>query len=342
MLLKGGERLPDKKITDKDYLCLSTMLKARESRMLSREGLERLLELGNFGEAARALADNGYEDMSGMSADSIDAALARRRTEELNEIAGMVPEKEVVDIFRAKYDYHNAKVAIKSEGTGTDAGYLYSGSGRISPEKIRAALTEDDYRFLPQILGEAMKQAKSELSRTGNPQLADIVLDKAYFAELQKMAEKPQNGFLKEYVRLLIDSANLRTAVRMVRMGKGQELLRTMLIPGGSVDAGRLAQNAEPGDGLAGIFAASMLRKAGELGGEAMKGGRMTDFELACDNAVTAFLRKAKTVGFGAEVVAGYLGAVENEITAVRMILTGLLAGISPERLKERLRETYA
>jgi ABC-type uncharacterized transport system permease subunit len=36
------------------------------------------------------------------------------------------------------------------------------------------------------------------------------------------------------------------------------------------------------------------------------------------------------------------VAAVESDITAVRMILTGLLAGIHPEQLKERLRDTYA
>jgi len=39
--------------------------------------------------------------------------------------------------------------------------------------------------------------------------------------------------------------------------------------------------------------------------------------------------------------VVGYLAAEENAITTVRMILTGLLSGIDPDRLKERLRDTY-
>ena len=37
----------------------------------------------------------------------------------------------------------------------------------------------------------------------------------------------------------------------------------------------------------------------------------------------------------------GYLTAEEGNTMAVRMVLTGLLAGIAPERLKERLRESY-
>ena len=37
-----------------------------------------------------------------------------------------------------------------------------------------------------------------------------------------------------------------------------------------------------------------------------------------------------------------YLAAVEGEITAVRMILTGKLSGIEPETIRERLRDLYA
>ena len=67
----------------------------------------------------------------------------------------------------------------------------------------------------------------------------------------------------------------------------------------------------------------------------------MTQFEKACDNAVNAFLDTARRTGFGSEVAVGYLAAEENAITTVRMVMTGLLSGIDPERLKERLRDTY-
>ena len=68
----------------------------------------------------------------------------------------------------------------------------------------------------------------------------------------------------------------------------------------------------------------------------------MTAFERACDNAVNSYLRSAKLVSYGPEAVVAYLAAVEGEITAVRMILTGKLAGVAPETIRERLRDLYA
>ena len=81
---------------------------------------------------------------------------------------------------------------------------------------------------------------------------------------------------------------------------------------------------------------------AAALGAAALKGGAMTAFELECDNAVAGCLSAAKMIPFGAEPVAEYLALVECEITAARMILTGRLAGIEPEVIRERLRDINA
>ena len=96
------------------------------------------------------------------------------------------------------------------------------------------------------------------------------------------------------------------------------------------------------GESLIALFAHSKLEKAASLGAEAISGGSLTPFELECDNAVTAQLKSAKLMSYGPESVVAYVAAVENEITAVRMILTGFLDGIDSARTKERLRDTYA
>ncbi len=334
--------MSEKKSTDRDYLFLSSLLKARESNMLTGERLERMLASGSFSDAARALAEIGWPDMSALDRAGVDAALSARREEIFTEIARFVPDQEVVDIFRVRYDYHNAKSVIKGEGAGAEAEHLLSGAGRVTRERLEGAFHEDDYRFVPTVLGHAMQDAKNTLARTGNPQLADFILDRACYAEMSAMAESLGNPFLLGYVALLIDGANLRTCVRCARMQKDQEFLREALIPGGSISPERLAQAVSSGEGVAALFAATPYREAAALGAEAMKGGRLTAFELECDNAVMRRLSDARMSGFGPELVAGYLAAEESNITAARMVLTGLLAGIDPGRLKERLRETYA
>ena len=124
-------------------------------------------------------------------------------------------------------------------------------------------------------------------------------------------------------------------------MGKPAEFLDSVLVSGGDVDADRIAA-AGDAESIAALFAHSGLEKAAALGAEAAAGGSMTAFELACDNAVNSYLRGAKLVSYGPEAVLAYVAAVEGEITAVRMILTGRLSGIEPQVIRERLRDLYA
>ena len=55
-----------------DYLFLSSMLRAREVKMLSRDKAERMLDAPSYGECAKLLTDCGYEDLSQCSAAEID------------------------------------------------------------------------------------------------------------------------------------------------------------------------------------------------------------------------------------------------------------------------------
>lgn len=329
------------KITDKDYLFLSAMLRARQASLLTQERLEQMLAASGPAEAAKQLLEYGWPDMSEMSSPEISRALAEHREALFTEIERVIPEKDIVRAFRLKYDYHNAKAIVKGEGADIAIDEMVSTVGNVSAEQLQRAFHERDFRFLSGELGSAMNEAKSVLARTGNPQLADFIFDKAYFADMKALAAGVADPFLAEYVTMLIDCANLRSSVRCMRMGKNADFLRTALIPGGTVSEERLLQNVFAGEGIASLYATTALKEAAAMGAEAVKGGPMTAFERECDNAVNGFLRGARMTGFGSPLAVGYLSAEENSITAIRMILTGLKAGIAPERLRERLRDTY-
>ena len=327
--------------TREAYLYISAMLRAREVRMLNREKAERMLDAPGFEESARLLTDCGYEDMSQMNAAEIDGALQRHRDGLFRELEQLCPDKALVDVFRIKYDYHNAKVILKAEAMGSDPASLMSRAGRVKPDAMLSAYREERLGELPGLLGGALRDGKELLARSGNPQQVDFLLDKTCYTELSAMAAKLDNDFLKNYVAALADSTNLRSAVRTIRMGKNADFLRQALVPGGKVDPDRIL-SAASGETLAAVFAGSALGEAAAFGAAAVEGGEMTAFERACDNAVMKVLREAKLSSYGAETVIAYLAAVENEITAVRMILTGKLTGIDPHSIRERLRDLYA
>lgn len=97
------------------------MLRAREPRLLSNEKAERMLDAAAFEDAAKLLTDCGYPDMSAMSAGEIEETLAEHRSAIFEELGKMAPDSALTDIFKLKYDYHNAKAIIKGEAMGQDA-----------------------------------------------------------------------------------------------------------------------------------------------------------------------------------------------------------------------------
>ena len=331
-----------KKITDRDYLHLSAYIAAKEARMLSPALCERMLSAPDYAECARLTEECDYPDMSGMNASEIETALRRHRDEVFAEMAALSPCPALVDVFRCKYDYHNAKTLIKAEGANVDGLYLLSDSGRVPAQVFCDAYHEEDYAELPKALAAAVAEARGVFARTSNPQLADFALDKALFGEMAALAKEAGSPFLEGYVRVLIDGANLRSAVRCLRMGRGNDFLKLALIPGGGCDEEELLQNAGSAEGLAALFASTGLQTAAEKGAEAAHGGDLTAFEKACDDAASAYLDTAKLVCFGDEPVAAYLAGVENEISALRIILTGRLSGVRADAIRERLRELHA
>jgi V/A-type H+-transporting ATPase subunit C len=327
-------------VKDTNYLFLSTYLRAKEASLLSRERLERMVDAPDFDEAARILTECGYPELAGATDKQVEAAFSARRNQTLDELTGLCPEPALVAAFRLKYDYHNAKVLVKAEGASVDGQPLLSDSGRVSAQRLLDAYNDDDWRRVPSALAHAIQAAKATLARTSNPQLADMGLDKAYFEELLALTETLSTDFYTEYVRLSIDVANLRSAVRCIRGHMDEGVMKAALIDGGNVSRDRIGKHVY-NEGVTAVFRGKALGSATELGQQAIEGAPLAAFERACDNSLTQYLAEAKRTAFGPAVAVAYLACLEGEIIAARMVLLGKRSGISPDGLRERLRDCY-
>lgn len=248
-----------------------------------------------------------------------------------------MPEKELLDVFRIKYDYHNIKVLLKApEG----AERLLMDAGTIPAGDLQRQYADGgSWQFLPGDMAAAVEKAAQLLAETGSAQRSDCVLDRACFAQLEKLAADSRCDYLRRYVRAMIDAANLRSLVRAERLHMDPGFLQEVLFEGGSVPVDTL--RAGVGNGVAALFRSTALREAAEEGEAAVKGGSLTAFEKACDNAVLKTAASARQVPFGVEVALGYLIAKEAEWTAVRIVMAGRLAGLSADAIRERLRDAY-
>lgn len=329
------------KLKDTDYLFLSTRIRALECTLLTRERMERMLEAPTAADAAKVLQECGYPEMEEVTVDSVNAVLAQVRQRTFDDLYLFAPDPGILDVFKIKYDYHNAKVLLKSEARGVDAGRLLVDTGRVKPEQLQDCIRSSDFRGLPGQLSAAVQEAREVLGTTGDPQLSDFVLDQAYFEDMLELARNSGSPFLEGYVRVSIDAANLKSLVRTQRAGKSVEFLQGVLFSGGGIDTRRILTAVNSGGTVTDLYATSVLREAAEAGAAAIGGGGLTLFEKLCDDAVMAYVKDAKYVAFGEAPLVAYLVARESEFTAVRIIMTGRLADLPAEVIRERLRDSY-
>lgn len=327
---------------DTDYAAISARLRVMENRLLTRERMEQLIEAREDAECVKLMADCGYPELSALTLPELEASLAQAQEELFADLKKAMNDPDVLAVFQVKYDYHNAKALIKSQARDVDPAPLLVRGGRYDPKTLEEGfrLGTFDETTVSGPFREAVWAAKDLLATSTDPQRADFLLDKACYGEMLAHAKAAKSPFLVGYVQTTIDSLNLRAVVRALRAQRGKELLEAALLPGGTVDVNTLVEAQGPE--LPGLFPKE-LRSAAEEGSELLEGrGSMTVFERLCDNAVAHYVQKARKVPFGVEVVVGYLFARQSELTALRIILSGRLAGIPKDTIRERLREAYA
>ena len=340
--MKGGKTLSKtKKIKENDFLSISARVRVLENRLLTAERMERMIDAKDVNDAAKVLGECGYPDLPEVTPSALEAMLAGAQAALFADMGKAVGNGALIDVFRCKYDYHNAKTLVKAEALKLDQNRLLLGGGRYDPAALAESFRQGDLRAYSGTFREAVGQAQEVLGSSGDPQQADFVLDRAYFKELSALAEESGSRFLAGYVTALIDGANLRAAVRAARLDKAGEFLRSVLVDGGSVPPGDIAR--VKGSELGKVFKNTGFAAAAEAGAAlaAPGGGPLTDFERQCDDAVMAYLSKARMIPFGEQPVVAYLYAREAEATAIRIILTGRMAGIDGATIRQRLRRAY-
>ena len=321
---------------DTDYLSVSTRIRAMENRLLTTERMDRMIEARDDDEAMKLLAECGYTGTG-----TLEEILAQARADVFKDLSSAVPDPRLAEVFQLKYDYHNAKTLLKCKATGAEPERLLLAGGRYDPQHLLDGWRREDLRGCSDTYRRAIIQASVILEQEKDPQGADLVLDKACYEEMGQLARDLKSKYLQGYVRLSVDVANLRTAVRVSRMGKEGEFLRQVLLSGGSVSRQSLV-NAH-GDGLGEVFQTGPLAQAAALGSKLSQpgSGALTAFEKACDDALTDYLTSARLIPFGEEIVIGYLYAREQELTAIRAIFAGRAAGLDGDTIRQRLRKTY-
>lgn len=329
--------------TKKDYIFASSRVRSVEKYLLSRDKAEAMIDCKAPEDALKILYDLGYGDGSEIfTASEFESLLGEEIKKAFSFIEGIAPDKSELYPFYYPFDYHNLKVLMKAEFMNIDPRGFLIDIGTIPANQMEISVRERNFVGLTDKMANAILEVVDVFARTSDPQAIDIIFDKTLYREMMDSAVGG-NKFIIDYVRLQIDIINLKSFVRIRQMGKSWDFFSHAFIAGGKIqDKLFIASFDEPYE----LFSERLVPYGLHLpmmeGGAMLKEtGRFTSLERLCDNALIDFAKSAKSISFGIEPLAAYLIAKEIEVRTVRIIMTGLVQGLSKDSIGERVRETY-
>ena len=328
-----------------DYGQSVVTIRILEKRLLTRNRLERMIEAQTPEEVLKLLGETEYsQDMADIHGSQDYEIILKRETERVFSIVrNMIKNTGIVDILSLKYDYHNLKVLLKSKITGKDFSSLLMQAGTIDASKFKVKF-ESQSNDLPQEIMEAIAEVQKDFEENHNPQRIDIIVDKHYFRNLSRLAKEIDVKVITDYVEGLIDFQNMITLFRVQKQKRDARFLETVIFEGGTISKSKIVASINDNtDTILNKF------KKEKLGTYLVKGleafsetKRLSELEKISDNYLMELNKESKYVVFGPEPLFTYLVAKEREINAVRMIMVSKINNISSDKIRERLRETYA
>ena len=328
-----------------DYGQSVVTIRVLEKRLLTRNRLERMIEAETPEEVLKLLGETEYsQDMADIQGSQDYETILKRETERVFSIVrSMVKNTAIVDILSLKYDYHNLKVLLKSKITGKDFSSLLMQAGTIDAGKFKTKF-ELQSNDLPQEILDAINEVQKDFEENHDPQRIDILVDKHYFKNLSRLAKEIDVKVITDYVEGLIDFQNMITLFRVKKQNRDVRFLETVIFEGGTISKNKIVESINDNtDTILNKFKKEKLgiylTKGLEVFSETK---RLSELEKISDNYLMELNKESKYVVFGPEPLFTYLVAKEREINAIRMIMVSKINNISSDKIRERLRETYA
>ena len=328
------------------YAYAVARIRVLETRLLSREQVERLIEADSPDEVLRRLGDSRYASYIAEAGESLDfEAMLDREALALRRLMGEItPDPVLTDAFFLRYDYHNIKVYVKRQGARVEVDDLISLAGTMSPAKLKESVANHDYSGLDPAMRHGLQAVDEQTSMAVDPQRTDTILDQALYVQiLGSLGKGPAHDFVRDLFVGEVDRINLRTLLRAKRDEMDLKVLTDSLLPGGTIAHSFWGKAMDMPLEL--LAEEPTVRRLGTGVAEGVrfyeKTGRMTEYERRMDMAQMEKARSARHNPFGIEPVIGYLLAVENELKMIRLIMVAKTNHIPEGKLRERLRDVY-
>lgn len=328
-----------------DFVQGVTRTRVLEKKLLSRARIDRMVDAKDIDEVFKILSETEYSNWvaSISRPEEYDNILSQELQRVYKLMREISKDKVIVDLHMLKYDYHNLKVLVKEMALNQDLSHLYIPIGTVDFDKLKADYQAGNFKFIDKQFKEALDISYKDYEETKDPQRIDLVLDKLYFSHLYEMANDTQVKLFIEYVEDLIDFTNLKTLIRLKKQGKDMKFVEEVLLPNGKIEKNDIVSSLNDSiDVIINKFKNYRISAGLKKGLESyQETNRLSDLEKYMDDYLMSLNKPSKNVVFGPEPLFSYVIAKETEIKVLRIIMVSKLNNLSPEAIRERLRDLY-
>ena len=337
-----------------EYAFANGNIKALEKGLLNKDILDRMIKSSDIVSALKILTESDLNDYSFDLNNPSD--FENSLNQELLHTYDIIKSISQVSTFNflyftfaSKYDFLNIKILIKSKYLKKEfSNDLISPIGTIDIEKLKLAIRDEKYEDIPDSFEFLIKKTFSEYNKFKNPEMIDFVLDRErYIMIFNKIREieiiESEELFLKRFFNINIDLNNIINCIRVKIRGEKKAFIKEFLIPEGDFKIEKIIEIYDsPLSSWFEKLKYTDYKDIVELGvNYFQKNNSLMELEKLRDNFILNFSKIGKYITFGIEPLVGFITAKENDIKNIRIILSGKLNNLSPEKIKERVRDTY-
>ncbi len=313
-----------------NYAFASGEIRSLEKKLVPYQTIERMVSM-EVDDILKTLEDYGYSFES-LSSDDIENGLEQRRKAVLLFFQERMHNPYILRFFEVYMDFHNVKVIKKGIVSGFEDYKTLLFNGNVPSEDIELSIRTGKIDHLPDYLQVLFPQLFENFTEINDIFDMENFVDKQYFIVSQSFIKKSKNRWMKEYLKVYIDFANIKNYIRYGKIYGNFKGFENIFIKGGNLHIDMFPQDKErinPSD--YGEYASLM-----EIGIKILNDDlRFGMIEKEITKYINEILSSTKyDIGSEELVVTFYLRQIE-EIKKVSLILFGKIGGMSEDEIRE-------
>lgn len=287
-------------MSDFDYTYAVAYINSLKNKFLKESDFEFLSSLDDSSAVINALKARGFSfDLEKLTC----------------EILKLSPNKEAINVFFYRNDFHNLKVFLKHKDKKYEdlRKYLIF-PGVYDAEKMFTSLKQNNFNLLPRYLKHAADSALNKMKHNSY-QLWQVFIDKFSMDFSLKKATETGIDFFRELIMLENTLSDIKIAYRCARNNKDEDFLNTALSEEMLISRKALIKSAIAGENELLKFLSSTKFKEAE---NYLNEG----FENYCSDKIRNCFKKYQYTFFGPVPLIFFLYEKEREMEKVRLIIS--------------------